>query len=79
MCLTLGLTILASTTEIQRVLYSQYTVGSIVLSAKVSMYRRIALVLCTYLYLHLISSPVDSEVTPGWICNLQKTETPRIV
>ena len=30
-------------------------------------------------YMHLIYPSVDSEATSGWICNLQKTETPRRV
>ena len=37
MRLTLGVALLASTTEIQLVLYSQFTVGAPVWSAKASM------------------------------------------
>ena len=54
MCLTLGVTLLASTTEIQLVLSSQYTVVAPVWSAKASMYLLIALILLTSLYMHLI-------------------------
>ena len=53
MCLNLGVTILASTTEIQLVLSSQCTVGACVYSAKASMYLRITLVFFTALYMHL--------------------------
>ena len=55
MCLTLGVTLLASTTEIKLVLSSQCTVCAPVRSAKASMYLRITLVLFTALYMHLIS------------------------
>ena len=44
MCLTIGVTILASTTEIQMVMSSQCTVGVSLWSAKASMYIRISLV-----------------------------------
>ena len=44
MCLTLGATLLASTTDIQLVLYSQCTVGGPVWSAKAYMYLRITFV-----------------------------------
>ena len=60
MCLTLGVTILASTTEIQLVVYSQCTLGAPVWSAKYSMYIQINLVLFTALYMHLISPSVES-------------------
>ena len=54
MCLTLGVTILASKIEIQLVLSYQCNVGESVWSAKVSMYLRITLVLLTDLYMHII-------------------------
>ena len=54
MCLTLGVTILSSTTEIRLVLYSQCYVGAPVWSAKASMYLRITLVFLTALYIHII-------------------------
>ena len=61
MYLTLGVTHLASTTEIQFVLSSQYNVGATVWSAKASMHLRITLVLLTDLYMHLISTSVESD------------------
>ena len=54
MPLTLGVIILASTTEIQLVLYLKYTVGAPVWSAKDYMHLRIALVLLTELCMHII-------------------------
>ena len=65
MCLTLGLTFLASTTAIQLVLSSQCTVGAPVCSAEASMYLRITLVLLTSLYMHLFLPSVDSEAISG--------------
>ena len=61
MCLTIGVTILASTTEIQLVLSSQCTLGAPVWSAKASMHLRITLVFLTALYMHLISPSVESD------------------
>ena len=61
MCLTLGVTLLASTTEIQHVLSYQCTVGAPVWSAKASIYLWIYLVLFTALYMNLISPPVESD------------------
>ena len=61
MCLTIGVTILASTTEIQLVLYYQCTVVLSVWSAKDSIYLRITFVFLTALYMHLIYPPVDSD------------------
>ena len=61
MCLTLGVTILASTIGIQLVLSSQFTVGVPVWSAKYSMYLRITLVLFTDLYMHIISPSVEAD------------------
>ena len=58
MCLTLEVTILASTTEIQPVLSTQCTVGATVWSAKYSVYLQITLVFLTSLYMHLISPSV---------------------
>ena len=68
MCLTLGVTHLASTTEIQLVLSSQFTVGAPVWSAKSSVYLRITLVLLKAFYMRLISTPVESDNIAGWIC-----------
>ena len=65
MCLTLGVTILTSTTEIQLVLSSQCTVGSPVWSAKASMYLRINLVFLTAFYMHLIYPSMDSDAIYG--------------
>ena len=65
MCLTLGVTILASTTEIQLVLYSQCTVGAPVWSDKASMYLQVNLVFLTALYVHLISPSVESDAIAG--------------
>ena len=59
MCLTLGVTLLASTIEIQLVLSSQCTVGAHVWSTKASMYLRITLVFLTDLYMYQISPSVD--------------------
>ena len=72
MCLTLGVTILTSTPEIQLVLSSKFTVGVPVWSAKASMYLRITVVFLTALYMHLISPSVDSDA----ICTFQHTPTP---
>ena len=60
MCLSLGVTILASTTEINIVLSSKCTVGAPVKSAKAYMYLRISLVLLTALYMHIIYPSVES-------------------
>ena len=79
MCLTLGVTILDSTTEIQLVLSSQCTVGSPVWNAKAPMYLWITLVLLTAFYMHLISLSVDSDAIYGWFFNFQKTSTPSIL
>ena len=65
MCLTLGETILASTTDIQIVLSSKCNVGSPVWSAKASMYLRITLVFLTAFYMHLISTSVESNAIAG--------------
>ena len=64
-CLTLGVTILYSTTEIQLVLSSQCTVGAQLWSDKASTYLRIALVLLTELYMHLMYPSVESEAITG--------------
>ena len=71
MCLTLGVTILASTTEIKLVLYSQCTVGAPVWSARYYMYLQTTLVFLTDLYMHIISTPVESEAISGLIRTLQ--------
>ena len=65
MCLTLGVTILASTAEIQLWLSSQCTVGAPVWIAKASMYLRIALVFFTDLYMHIIYPSVESDYISG--------------
>ena len=76
MCVTLVVTILASTTEIKLVLSSQCTVCAPVRSAKASMYLRITLVFLTYFYMHLISPSVESDAITGRICTFQQTATP---
>ena len=64
-CLTLGVTILASTKEIKLVLSYECTVGLLVWSAKASMYLRINLVFLTALYMYLIYPSLDSEAIAG--------------
>ena len=59
MCLTLGVTILDSTIEIQLVLSYQCTVGAPVWSVKFPMYIQIAIVFLTDFYMHLISPSVE--------------------
>ena len=76
MCLTLGLTPLSSTTEIQLVLAYQCTVGAPVWSARASMYIRITLVLLTDLYMHLIYPSLDSESISSLIFNFRNIVTP---
>ena len=63
MCLSIGETILASITEIETVLSSQSTVGAPVWNAKASMYLHTALVFLTDFYMHLISPPVELDIT----------------
>ena len=75
MCLTLGVNLLASTTEIQSVLSSKCTVGAPVWSDKSSMYTRITLFLLTVLYMHLTSTSVESDSISGQICTFQQTAT----
>ena len=75
MSLTLGVTILASTIEIQLVLSSQCTVCAPVCSAKDPMYLRITLVFLTALYMHLIYPSVELDAIAGLICNFQQTAT----
>ena len=65
MYLNIGETLLASTTEIQLVLYSQYNVVAPVWSEKDSMYLRITLVFLTALYMHLIYPSVESDAIAG--------------
>ena len=65
MCLTIGVTILASTTEIQLVLYYQCNVGAPVRSSKSSMYLRITFVFLTDFYMHQISPSVESYAIAG--------------
>ena len=64
MCLNLGVTLLALTTEIQLVLSSKCTVGA-TWSAKAFMYLRVTLVFFTDLYIHLIFLSLDSEAIAG--------------
>ena len=64
-CLTLGVTTLASTKEMKRVLSYQFNVGALVWIDKASMYLSTALVLLTALYMHLISPSVNSEAISG--------------
>ena len=78
-CLTLGVTILDSTTEIKIVLYYQCTVVVPVWSDKASVYLHITLVLLTALYMHLIYPAVESEDTYGWIYTFKQEESPRRV
>ena len=61
MCLTLGVTLLYSTIDIKMLLSSQITVGAPVWSARAYMYLWIILVLLKALYMHLISTSVESE------------------
>ena len=59
--LTLGSTILASTTEIQLVLFSQCIFGAPVCSARVSVYLWIYLAFLIALYKHIIYLSVYSD------------------
>ena len=65
MCLTLVVTLLASTTDIQLVLSYQCTVGAPVWSAKNSMYIWITFVLLTALNMHLTYPSVESDAISG--------------
>ena len=65
MCLTLEVTIFASTTKTQLVLSYQFTVGAPVWSARTSMYLQLTLVFFTAFYMHLISTSVQSEAIGG--------------
>ena len=65
MCLTLGVTILDSTTDIKLVLYSQCNVVVPMWSDKASIYLRITLFFLTALYMHLISPSVESDAIAG--------------
>ena len=65
MCLALGVTILASTTEIKLVLSSQCTVGEPVWNDRASMYLQITLVLFKTLIMHIVSPSVESEDIAG--------------
>ena len=76
MYLTAGVTILASRTEMQRVLSFQYTVGSPVCSARAYMYIWITLLLLESSYMHLTSPSVESEAIVGFICTFHQTATP---
>ena len=61
MCLTIQLILFASTTEIQLLLSSQFTVGAPVCIAKYSMYLRITSIFFTVLYMYLISPSVELD------------------
>ena len=63
--LTLGVTLLASTIEIQIVISSQCTVSAPVWRAKDFIYLRITLVLLTALYMYIIYPSVDSKAIAG--------------
>ena len=65
MCLTLGVTVLATTAEIRLLFSSQCTFDAPLFSAKVSVYLRIVLVLLIDLYINLIFTPLESVVTAG--------------
>ena len=65
MCLTIRLTILASSTEIKLMLYSQFTVSALMWSAKAYIYLRISLVLLTVLCMYIIYPSVESEDMSG--------------
>ena len=78
-CLMIGVTILASTKEMQIVLPSQCTVVETLWRARASMYLQITLVFFTSLYMNIISSSVESEAIARWICNFCQKATPRIV
>ena len=71
MCLTLVVTILASTTYIQLLLSYQCNVGAPVLSTKASMYLSKNFVFLTALYMHLLSPSVDSDYIAGRICTFR--------
>ena len=79
MCLTLGVSILASTTEIQILLSSQCTVHESVWSAKATMQCQISVVFLIALYMYLIYPSVESEATAGCICNYHNTAITRRV
>ena len=79
MCLTIGVTILASTTEIKIVLYYQFNVCTPVWSSKASMYLHIHLFLLTALHMNLIYISEEPEDKSGLVYTFQKTETPRRV
>ena len=63
LCLTLGVTLLDSTTEIQLVLSSQCTDGAPVWIDIAYMYLQISLFILTALYMHEISTSLESEAT----------------
>ena len=65
MRLTLRVTLLTSITEIQLMLSSYYTLGSPVWGDKASMYIWITLFFLTALYIHIISSSVESDAIDG--------------
>ena len=66
-CLTQGVTLLASTTEIKLVLSYQFNVGAPVWRDKASIYLLIALFFLIDLQMYLIYSQVESGATSGCI------------
>ena len=74
-CLTPGVTILASTTEIKLFLSYKYNVVAPLWSANASINCRTALVFLTDLYMHIIFILADSEDTAGWTWTFHHTET----
>ena len=79
MFLTLGVTLLSSTIEMQLVLYSHCTVVSPVWSSNAPIQHQITSVLLVALYMHLIYPSVDSEASTVCICTLKQTENTRRV
>ena len=65
MYLTLGVTILDSTTEMHLVLSFQFTVGAPVWRSRDSIYLLISLAFMTALYMHLIYPSLESEAIYG--------------
>ena len=65
MCLTLGVTLLASITEIHIVLSYQCTVKAPVWSDQAIMYIQITLFFLTALYMHIIYPSVESDDISG--------------
>ena len=79
MCLNIGVTILPSTTEIKRVIPSQYNIDYPVWIANDSMYHQISLVFLTYSYKDCIYPSVGTNSTVVCIFTLQNNVTSRRV